>query len=323
MIAPDLGCNRPSGPAAPLQLDHAPDSFNAPRLETSRGPVLLIASPVLLRGRYQRLHVAFFFRRDFQLLDERLVLVLVQTLAPAVLTGHMLLDAMVEGAERAPEPVATLDEGLALTGQCNGFILEIVRVDLAGIYALDRLAREHPEAYHLQIMNLLCAFIRNPPVVKNQDPIKMREDVKAVMPAICARNAAQIEIEKKKSYFIVDLAGADLLNVNLFTAAIAGNPKPRFKANLEGALLVGTDLSGAVLNLSNLKRANFYRANLKEAELIGTDLDEANLERCKGLTQDQIDYAIADSGNPPNLAGVVDAKTGVPLVWRVLAAKQD
>ena len=95
----------------------------------------VVVTPVLLRGRYQRLHVAFFFQRDCQLLDERLVLVLVQTLAPAVLTGHMLLDATVEGAEGAPGPVATLDEGLALAGQCNGFILEVVSSVVAWIGA--------------------------------------------------------------------------------------------------------------------------------------------------------------------------------------------
>ena len=116
-----------------MQFNDLLGPFHTLRLIPSRGPVLLIASPVLLRGRDQRLHVAFFVRRDFQLLDERLVLVLVQTLAPAVLTGHMLLDAPVEGAEGAPGPVAILDEGLTLTGQGNGFILEIVRVHLAGL----------------------------------------------------------------------------------------------------------------------------------------------------------------------------------------------
>ena len=35
-------------------------------------------------------------------------------------------------------------------------------VRLGGIYALARLAREYPGDYHTQIMNLLCAFVRNP-----------------------------------------------------------------------------------------------------------------------------------------------------------------
>ena len=60
--------------------------------------------------------MAFFLRGDPELVDQRLVLVAVQTLAPAVLAGHVFLDAPVEGAERAPGPVAPLDEGIALAG---------------------------------------------------------------------------------------------------------------------------------------------------------------------------------------------------------------
>lgn len=208
----------------------------------------------------------------------------------------------------------------------------VLAVRLGGIYALDRLAREHPEAYHLQIMNLLCAFVRNPTTVEylgGEAPPRwaqiqtielVREDVKAVISAICGRSTAQIEIENKTPLFILDLSGADLPDVNFFEAALAGNAD---RANLERTVLIGTDLSGAVLNLSNLKGANFERANLERAKLIGTELDGANLKGCKGLTQKQIDYARADSGEPPELKGVVDPHTGVLLVWRVLAAKQD
>ena len=39
---------------------------------------------------------------------------------------------------------------------------DVLPVRLAGIYALERLAVEHPEEYHIQIMDLLCAFVRNP-----------------------------------------------------------------------------------------------------------------------------------------------------------------
>ena len=50
--------------------------------------------------------------------------------------------------------------------------------------------------------------------------------------------------------------------------------------------------------------------------MVDTDLSGADLTSCKGLTQEQIDRAASDSGNPPKLEGVVDAKTGKPLVWR-------
>lgn len=45
------------------------------------------------------------------------------------MTGHMLLDATVEGA-----PVgATMDEGIVHSGQCNGFMMDILPVHLAGL----------------------------------------------------------------------------------------------------------------------------------------------------------------------------------------------
>ena len=39
---------------------------------------------------------------------------------------------------------------------------QVLAVRLGGIYALARLAREHPGDYHTQIMSLLCAFVRPP-----------------------------------------------------------------------------------------------------------------------------------------------------------------
>ena len=39
---------------------------------------------------------------------------------------------------------------------------EVLSVRLGGIYALQRLAEDHPEQYHIQIMRLFCAFVRLP-----------------------------------------------------------------------------------------------------------------------------------------------------------------
>ena len=43
---------------------------------------------------------------------------------------------------------------------------EILSVRLGGIYALQRLAADNPKHYHIQIMQLLCAFVRHPPAVE-------------------------------------------------------------------------------------------------------------------------------------------------------------
>ena len=36
-------------------------------------------------------------------------------------------------------------------------------VRLGGIYSLDRLAKEHADSYHIQIMQLFASYIQNPP----------------------------------------------------------------------------------------------------------------------------------------------------------------
>ena len=164
---------------------------------------------------------------------------------------------------------------------------KVLAVRLGGIYALERLAREHPGGYRMQIINLLCAFVRNPPGENNQDIHKVREDVQAVMTEVGNRDALRIKIEKGK-FVMLDLSGATLVEADLRGAELSG-------ADLRGAKLSGATLRGAFLN--------------------GANLSGADMKGCKGLTQKQIDKTIADTDNPPKLEGVIDANTGKPLVW--------
>ena len=145
---------------------------------------------------------------------------------------------------------------------------EVLAVRLAGIYALQRLAEEHSEQYHVQVMRLLCAFARHPtrqmqseaPVqdemaVRKSDPTpfdepqEIREDVQAVMAAIGYRRGEAILLEKH-SQFKLDLRGADIRNARLNKANLAGADFTN--ANLRQAHLVITDLSNAVLRHADL-----------------------------------------------------------------------
>ena len=122
---------------------------------------------------------------------------------------------------------------------------------LGGIYARARLAREHPGDYHTQIMGLVRAFVRKRPALPSG--IKVREDLQAVMSVICVRSAVQIEIEKEER-FTLNFSGTHLKSVDLAyaTGAIHGKSvlrtSHRFRSNMTGAFLIGTDLSGAFLN---------------------------------------------------------------------------
>ena len=198
-------------------------------------------------------------------------------------------------------------------------------VRLGGIYALERLAREYSGDYHTQIMRLFCAFVRNPtarvgkasepinggsstPTAElnrdgseegNARPVRLREDVRAVMTAVGMRNGSQIETEKKEKYRL-DLFNADLKGLCLY------------RADLRRVDMGGADLSGAqLMEDTNLSETFLLGVNLSEAFLDGTDL-----RNCQGLIQKELDHAIAKPDNPPHLEGALDAKTGEPLLWR-------
>ena len=256
-------------------------------------------------------------------------------------------DAAQRQAETAQRQSETAQRGLLNERYQKGaemFGSGRLSVRLGGVYALALLAREHPGDYHLEIMSLFCAFVRNPigepfeaplpvksltPAAKFKSgweeagdeagedrPLRVREDIQAIMTAVCKRSEAQIEIEKEREYTLAlrdaNLKGARLAGANLEGADLGG-------ANLEGALLIRMNLDGAYLADANLEGAALFASNLKGAHLVGANLEGADvtgadLRDCRGLTQEQLDQATADSDKPPKLVDVVDAN-GEPLVW--------
>ena len=153
---------------------------------------------------------------------------------------------------------------------------DVLSVRLGGIYALQRLAQEHPKEYHVQVLGLLCAFVRHPKedegyqrmlAEKNADPKTfsfLREDVQAVMDWIGSRDEARIAIEKDAK-FELDLKGADLVHGQFIGA------------NLSRAMLQGANLSNANIALVNLSDAYVNFAVLKDAKLTDVDLTGAKV----------------------------------------------
>ena len=193
---------------------------------------------------------------------------------------------------------------------------EVLSVRRGGIYALQHLAGEYPKQYHIQVMQLLCAFVRHPPVGAMDktshvpgDPNELRSDVEEAMASISACHTRQDRFERAVVYRLdlrgVHLSGADLFKARLsranlscatlaearlIGADLAGAEFAR--ANLAGAVLSGADLSsagfehadlsGTQLDSANLSRARLYRANLSKARitnanLVGAHLSSANL----------------------------------------------
>ena len=223
----------------------------------------------------------------------------------------------------------------------------VLAVRLGGIYALRRLAEEYPEQYHIQVMSLLCAFVRLPSPnngiesypqmheVQSEETLALRADVQDAMQAIALRGFTGISMESREKDFKLYLrdahiSGLQLRNANLSKAWLTN-------ANLSGAVLPYVDLSSARLRLANLSSTELRNSDLSNAALWGANLSgavlwNANLSgsdfcgagarspSCRtpawGLTQAQLDQARADTDDPPMLDGLLDAETGEPLVWR-------
>ena len=232
--------------------------------------------------------------------------------------SQRLAETSLRQAETSHRQAETSERGLLNERYQKGAEMlgsKILIVRLGGIYALHRLAKEHAEQYHVQIMRLFCAFVRHPTEHKD-DTAKstdvnetsstklegIREDVQAAMTAIGTRSDADIILEYKEEFF-PDLDGAILPGAMLH------------EANLSFTFLRNTKLSHAILPGAILHKADLTGANLTDADLAG-----AKLFKAKGLTQAQLNKACVDLQRPPELQGVFDAKTGVLLAWEKSAS---
>ena len=171
----------------------------------------------------------------------------------------------------------------------------VLVVRMGGVVALERLASDQPVEYHIQIMNLLCAFIRHPSedashvgasaATNEGDDPKCRPDVELAAQVLGRRSDAQCKIERKNEWLIdlrdAKLSGAKLSFANLCDARL--NRSDLSGINLVGAKLRSTDklrrtdLGNANLNDASLTDADLSRANLLRADLTNAGMFETNL----------------------------------------------
>jgi hypothetical protein len=204
-------------------------------------------------------------------------------------------------------------------------------VRLGGIYALWRLIEDSPKRDVTSVIDILCAFVRNPPhepaePEEEEDdaaPIKeIRPDAQTVLKLIGAE-AAKYRHHLPGDYHL-DLTYAHLVLADLIRADLTG-------ANLRGTVLTHADLTLAILQGVDLTYAHLADADLTGADLRGAivarthprgadvdagghlrditanlifedaDLTGADLTDVKNLTQFQVDKARCDPEDPPVL----------------------
>ena len=162
-----------------------------------------------------------------------------------------------------------------------------VAVRLGGIYALERIANDS-EKDHWTIMEILTAFVREPPPLKapleaeksllelptyiqkakdDKQPQKLRIDIQAALTVIGRRDT-----EKDPENQKLDLSNADIAGANLSKAKLEG-------ANFYQANLQKANIAEANLQKANLTEANLQGAILIEAHLQGAELGKAQLKK--------------------------------------------
>lgn len=152
----------------------------------------------------------------------------------------------------------------------------VLSVRMGGIYALQRLAEEHPKEYVVQILRLLCAFVRHPTSDEptrslGQDEAEeaLREDVQTIMEFIGYRQKSMGDTGFP-SDFRLDLRGADLNRIQLRGANLSN-------ANLRGANMSGAQLARANLSYSQLENANLSGALADHANCLWTQFGSAEM----------------------------------------------
>lgn len=196
---------------------------------------------------------------------------------------------------------AERNRALALEGQVTDRYTKAItqlgdkqlQVQLGGIYALERIAKDSPKD-HWTIMEVLTAYVRAKAPRKDNGGLidsdskgeyadQLETDIQAVLTIIGRRTA---------SFENGEVNRLNLRNVRLQNARLQ-------KANLAGADLIGADLREAYLTEASLRRAELGGAELPEAyltkaDLAGADLRGTDLSESHDLTWEQVDSAIID-----------------------------
>lgn len=171
---------------------------------------------------------------------------------------------------------------------------------MGGIYALERLARDHPEDYLDQIIKLLSTFVRHPvrdKQLEDEDaaPV-LRPDVMDALRALGTLNGIDVK-HLPPDLHAVGFRGKNLESLNFKSWNFTGADLSY--ATLTGADLTGATLEGADLTLANLTDADLTGATLEGADLTNADISGANFSGAQGLQQDQIDRVLCHPDYPP------------------------
>ena len=243
-----------------------------------------------------------------------------------ILAGFVALPLAMWRGIVADRQAATAQQGLLnerYQSAADMLGSEVLSVRLAGITALQRLAAEHPEQYHIQVLALFCAFIRLPTRDQHPDsgdsPIRLghnwgvRQDVQSVLEVIVSRDEARRNLERRADVKL-DLRGSSLRGAQILDADLSGAMFHR--SILSGTYFFNVDLTDANFAHADLIEAQFYqvaftRINLSSANLSGAMLQDVEMTR---LNLHNVNMSGANLGRA-NLSQTILQDSDLANVW--------
>lgn len=194
-----------------------------------------------------------------------------------------------------------------------------LEVRIGAIYALERIAQDSLRD-HIQIMEILCAYIRENSPVKSleltEPPFEMavpRTDIQVAITVIGRRAKEQIDIEWEKE-FRLDLRNSDLSGVSFkkldFSAAIFNYCRLEAasfrECNLTGAWLVGALLNFAVFFDAELRGTNLNYTVINRPKIVsGSMLRSITFGKIYGITVAKADLSAIDYLGEPEAMNLV------------------
>lgn len=171
--------------------------------------------------------------------------------------------------------VLALEDGatVAKAGDWSVFTesLPNIEVRVGAIYALERISKDSIRD-HIQIMEILTAYVRENAPVKDLEPAREpffpsrpRTDIEAAIDVLARRSIEAIRLEHSKKFRL------DLRNVDLSGVSVVGG-------SFEGAFFTGSRLEAVSFRSTNLRAVRLSQCLLNHAEFFDTNLDGAILD---------------------------------------------
>ncbi len=158
-------------------------------------------------------------------------------------------------------------------------------IRLGGIYALRKIAEDHPKSYKDVVGNTLQAFIRSTSKhqLTEKEILECGEDEGKLQEKEKQLNLF-VPIKEDISAALASLVGIGIKRLSLPVCLLNG-------AKLEGGNLKKVDFRRAYLKMADLQGANLNGSYLHNAHLDGADLDGADFTGAKNLTIEQLSSA--------------------------------